>query len=87
MDIRCPKCSEPWDIDTIHEAASEQGRTFDEVRADFYAKGCEAFGWSGPCAVTDRPKSDVASAIYDLMGDDIDGAASAFEDAEAMGLI
>jgi len=101
MDIRCPICTEPWDNDCLHDRAEELGHRCDgirpdspcadgcvkytEVARDFRVRGCEALG-------TDhgdmRPENGgVASAIYDLMGDDMDGAASAFEDAEMLGLL
>lgn len=80
MDIYCPKmgCGEPVEIDYFHDVAEEQGRTFREVQRDFQQRGCEALdmthGESG---------SDIgmyADALYDLLGDDIDGAAAMLED-------
>lgn len=87
MDIRCPKCGEPWDFDTLHDAAEEQESTYDKVAADFRSRGCAALGWgscSEPSEETDRHyglrPQDAASALYDLLGDDMDGAASMLED-------
>lgn len=102
MDIRCPVCLEPYEMDTIHDVVTERwpdkpwkskDGTFDEknydvfyrqVQKEFRLKGCEALGGEHSAQ---RAKSGIGYAIYDLMGDDFDGAASAFEDAEAMGLL
>lgn len=54
-----------------------------EVKADFMRVGCEAIG--GYCTSTRRDPT--MSAIYEIMGDDLDGAASMIEDAEAVGLL
>jgi hypothetical protein len=57
--IRCSKCGESWDIDSLHDEtetrlAYEGGDpqafdTYDEVlanvRQDFNRRGCEAFGF------------------------------------------
>lgn len=120
MDIRCPKCGEPWEMDSIHNAVEEKypkprpwmvpnndlpdgvyelkfdetiyNKYFAEVRKDFMLRGCVALGgsatWCKEAQEDFRSQggSDIARAIYDIMGDDIDGVASAFEDAEALGL-
>lgn len=74
MDILCPKCGEPWDRDELHiESVS--------VKA-FMREGCGVFGVK--CEPSDR--GTLAQAVYDVLGDDLDGAAAMFEDAEALGL-
>lgn len=111
MDIRCPKCSEPWDLDTLHELVTERFGTWDpeaeprynrhlgkgatvlpedrpyedlfaEVRRDFARRGCEALGTTHG----DYTASPLIGEVLDLLGDDIDGAASLLEDAEALGV-
>lgn len=86
-DIYCSKCGEPWDTYTFHDIAEENGTDYrTEIRA-FQARGCEATGWgrcSAPAENVDqtfglRPQ-DAAAAMYDLLGDDIDGAAAMLED-------
>lgn len=168
MDIRCPVCTEPWEIDTLHaevekrfpnkpwyvetkpepskepdtitpwcaviigtwehgtpKSCSERkdhavhstghefvpqirthyktwnytsyqdndGLWYDEliydqhyqpIRKEFQRTGCATFGAPHGDMVGNR---DVVSAVYDIMGDDLDGAASAFEDAEQLGLL
>lgn len=120
VDIYCPKCGEPWDMDTLHEEAAEaygvpyyvteddrramvRNPAYDPdayavhyqaVRAAFQTKGCgealpfittgTAFG--KPCereadASDGRlTNSAAAAALYDLLGDDLDGAAAMLED-------
>lgn len=107
MDIRCPKCGEPWELDCLHDEverrrpdlsyarrgypgyasaedyATGYPRALRDVREDFYRRGCVAIG-GDPCEATDRGRT--AAAVYDLLGDDLDGAAAMLEDAEALGL-
>ncbi len=105
MDIRCPKCGEPWDYDELHEevAARQHGGTpwrdpdgtyhqdvydkfFKPVLHQFQREGCKVFGTShndpvfdevGPSGLT---ASETAAVLYDLLGDDMDGAAAMLED-------
>jgi hypothetical protein len=96
MDIYCPRCAEPWSIDSIHDEVdarqSLQGGSrsvsFNEVLQQFQAQGCkaltEAYG-DMECEKAQgddrtRLRAEVASAMYDLLGDDIDGAAAMMED-------
>lgn len=57
---------------------------FKAVREDFYRRGCQALGYAMkdvPCTPTHSLQAQAASAIYDLLGDDIDGAASLLDDS------
>jgi len=89
VDIYCPVCQEPWDLDSLHDEAEGSGRTFSKVRADFYERGCAAFTTFGrlTCEPVVDERSYVIGLAYELMGDDIDGAAAMLEDAEALGLL
>ena len=103
MDIRCPKCGEPWDIDSLHEEVIVRNYTrpwtdpdgthhqdtyeryFKEVKDDFNKRGCIAVG-GDECQ--DNPRMwGLASIISDVMGDDIDGEAMMWDDAERWGLL
>ena len=83
MDIRCPKCAESWDVDSIHDEADYRGETFDAVRREFFANGCVALGGS-PCQQTGA--GFLAGELADIRGDDIDGLASILKDADLMGM-
>jgi len=92
MDIFCPKCGEPCDIDYLHEVAEDDGKTFQEVYHQFQKQGCIAVGWK--CSeILPQPadgklsKAEAVSALYDLLGDDVDGVASMMDDGEFLGLI
>lgn len=83
MDIYCPKgaCAEPVDMAYLHDVADEQGRTYTEVVHDFQSRGCEALGWTHsdngePAA----ERAAIMDAMFDLLGDDVDGAAAMMED-------
>jgi len=88
MDIYCPirGCGEPLDNDYIHEYAKEIGSTYEKVSADFRNRGCVAVGLihsEGNDEVDSRyglSASDAASALYDILGDDMDGMAAMMED-------
>jgi hypothetical protein len=86
MDLYCPKCGEPWENDTFHEVADEKGMTYQEVAAEFRINGCEAVGSSHNSPSTERDstfgltRQEAAGALYDLLGDDMDGAAAMMDD-------
>lgn len=87
MDIYCPKCAEPVDMDELHEEASYRGITFARVRREYASQGCGAltgiygtFYSCKPANDRDAIRASVAGAAFDLLGDDIDGIASELED-------
>lgn len=85
MDLYCPKCRELWDNDTFHEVAEELGSTYAKVAAVFRSQGCgaafrgSAYDPGRHCSASAAPDPMVA-AMYDMLGDDMDGAAAMFED-------
>ncbi len=55
MDIRCPCCGEPWDMDCLHEEVEHRGaqdeeyeEVYNQVKSDFFKKGCTALTVYGP---------------------------------------
>lgn len=109
MDVYCPTCGEPWDMDCLHEETRAQmdandypaygapgysetvyAECFREVQRDFQTTGCKAlevaYGEQNHCKP--KPKTDrldvagAAAAMYELLGDDMDGAAAMLEDFE-----
>ncbi len=83
MDIYCPKCGEPTDNDSIHDAVNEG--IFDsyvEGLHAFQSQGCEAFGWKH--GNINAARAEAMSAMFDLLGDDVDGAAAMMEDFDYM---
>jgi hypothetical protein len=84
MDIRCPVCSEPWDLDELHDV---DGMTFDEARRTFYSDGCGLLFNGKACKAAskeDAERAAVSSMLADLLGDDIDGIACMEEDFDMM---
>lgn len=73
MDIYCPTCGEPWDIDSLHEV---DDKTYEQARKGFYRDGCEVFGTSHGEGSADP----VIQAAMDLMGSDVDGLATTLDD-------
>lgn len=88
MDIYCPLCAEPWDMETLHDAAAEQGTSYQEVAAAFRVRGCNAIGWS-PCNpdTVGTLRAQAASVMFDLLGDDMDGVGAMLDDFEWAGLL
>ena len=97
-DIFCPRCGEPWDVDSLAEEAAarkEEGApraTYDEVIVDFRTKGCgetmTAYGFGRPCQETPlNPIANASKALFELLGNDVDGVANETEDLIAMGAI
>jgi len=86
MDIYCPRCSEPWDIDELHTAVEEgYAADYDDARRTFYADGCGPL-FGGPLCRENRTlKSEASLALADVLGGDIDGVASMLEDFECAG--
>lgn len=89
MDIHCPTCAEPYEIDYLHDVASGLGTTdapatFASVYADFRRRGCLALGERHgtvlPMDDEARYRADARSMLADLLGDDVDGYASDVED-------
>lgn len=84
MDLYCPNCGEPWDNDCIHEEVSERadGSTYRTVLREFQAVGCKALTVYGEqeCVASGSERAAVASAMYDLLGDDADGAMAMMQD-------
>jgi hypothetical protein len=96
MDIYCPRCGEPWDIDSLHEETDHrQGSgeeiSFNGVRRDFSRRGCLALTGYGVSEVdcrrdTGNARAMASSALMGILGDDIDGVAALMDDAHALGM-
>ena len=84
MDIKCPKCGEPWDNDSIHEEVNRRNQdqpskyhvTYAIVAKEFRQNGCAALDVNCSDNIAD-PRIALA---YDVLGDDMDGAAAIMED-------
>ncbi len=85
MDVPCRVCGEPLDMDCLHDVADELGLTFAQVSANYRTKGCAGLAGSSYENPSCTPRGNVAARgmVYDLLGDDIDGAAVMLEDMEA----
>lgn len=84
MDIICPVCTEPWDISELHE--NDEGLSFSEANTLFHTKGCGAV-FGGSCKPVSSLRGDVSAAMFDVLGDDVDGIAAMMEDFDAMGML
>lgn len=86
MDLYCGICSEPFDNDSLHDIVDE-GRygSYAEAASAFRSKGCAAFGTGHNEDMRDNFKSQVASALMDVLGDDMDGFSSTMDDFDYIG--
>lgn len=76
MDIYCPSCGEPWDMDMLHAVP---GMSYATARRRFPTEGCALF----ETRHNTPPNEDLAAqaaVLHDLLGDDIDGIAAEMED-------
>jgi methionine synthase II (cobalamin-independent) len=88
MDMYCARCGEPWDNDTFHDAAAELGKTYRDVVRDFQSRGCIAIGWQATeCERQPSMRTEAMAAMFDLLGDDTDGAMAMMEDLEYTGML
>lgn len=90
MDVLCVYCREPWDTYELHELENpETGEKipFEEAYKLFQKYGCGLFDWAWDgeelkkCPHGKTRKNDIA-AVYELLGDDVDGAASLFDELD-----
>lgn len=84
--IYCPSCGAEFCVDDLHDRADDLDSTFAAVQRDFQVTGCLALGESRHVG-GDRMRAEVSSAMFDLMGDDIDGVAAMMEDFEYFGML
>lgn len=77
MDLYCQRCGEPWEEYYVrHEMPQDERTRFLNGQDCPACRGRE---------VEHRPfRAQLASAMADMMGDDLDGIAAEMEDAEAM---
>jgi hypothetical protein len=94
MDINCPKCAEPVEVDYLHEVADIDGEhgdgaTFTDILRAFQTDGCSALGERCRTDIgdADRARAAGAALLFDLLGDDVDGIAATLEDFEAFGVL
>lgn len=93
MDIKCPICAEPWDMDELHERIAEDypdkpwkpdGKFSQPLYDYYYDDARDAFRKKGCEYFYSKHGSYVADPaigeIMDLLGDDLDGAAGLMED-------
>lgn len=107
MDIKCPKCAEPWDMYSLHDVCEQRYEEkhgivqkedwardrdgtnkryepiYEAVAAEFRVKGCEVFD----CSHNGNTAHPGIAEIYELLGDDMDGAASLLDDADYLGML
>lgn len=77
MDVYCPRCGEPYELDYVqHEISPEE-------RRDFWAgKGCQSCKGK---EITKKPvRAEISGVFREILGDDVDGIAAEMEDAESM---
>lgn len=88
MDVYCPVCAEPADVTYFHDVAAELRSTFDQVRVEFFTKGCGVAFKHKHCRQAtgaNAVRADYSRMLYEVLDDDIDAIACEIEDAEYMG--
>jgi hypothetical protein len=91
----CPVCGEEYDLDDLHAEVAERRHkglqeSFTAVLRQFQRQGCSVAlqASQGPLDCrTDASTAELAGmaqAIYELLGDDVDGAINEIEDYRLM---
>jgi hypothetical protein len=92
MDIICPRCGEPFDMDELHYINDPDMREADRIYGTehllsykqayhiFQTKGCGVLLNDAPCPVRRNMRTAAATAFMDMLGDDVDGVAAMLED-------
>ena len=76
MDIYCKRCGEPWEFDEVQHLG------FSGEEKERFWKGQDCPHCHGK-EVEKRPfRAQLASALHEVLGDDIDGLAAEMDDAE-----
>lgn len=92
MDIKCPRCAEPWDMDCLHDAGAQIHKSYDYMRKLFRKFGCAAIveadnGKIAEDTTCEQTRKGVTlGMLMDLAGDDLDGYAADVEDFEQLGM-
>jgi hypothetical protein len=87
MDLICGKCAEPTDNDCLHDLVADgMYDTYSDAAAAFRQKGCEALGEKHNPATLNSYRALAADAMFDLLGDDMDGAAAMMDDFDYLGM-
>jgi hypothetical protein len=81
VDVYCPVCGEPWDLDTLHEIDAP---SYQAKRKRFQREGCGALE-TAHNEPADGLRASASAALFDVLGDDVDGIAATLEDADAAG--
>lgn len=86
MDIYCSKCGEPIDSYELHDVADADGVSYETVASNFRKDGCKALGYKCNTEPS-RGHAVAAEAMYELLGDDMDGAATMLDDLDFLGML
>ncbi len=64
MDINCPVCGEPWDMDELHDDPS---KTWEKATKEFAIRGMRVFDTSDN-ENPDREKEGISKAWFEVLG-------------------
>lgn len=70
-------------MDSLHDRAHDIGSDYTTVLHDFQNRGCVAMGWAHSDHGDNADvhfRASAMDAMFDLLGDDVDGAAAMMED-------
>lgn len=67
-------------MDYLHDVADDHDTDFTTVLHDFQHRGCEALDMTHSTNSDLRGMAAMSDALFDLLGDDVDGVAAVLED-------
>ena len=77
MDLYCKRCGEPWEFLYVTDEMTPEEKSA-------FMKGEHCPACEGKEVEKQPFRAQIASALHDVLGDDIDGLAAELEDAEAL---
>ena len=92
MDLYCQKCSEPYDLwyvqNDMDDDEENDGPNGERPSKRFKkGDGCPACHWGKDAPQQPNLRAQAMAVTMELLGDDIDGAASMMDDFEFMGML
>lgn len=86
MNIYCPRCAEPWDVHSLHDAVADgYAADYADARRTFAGDGCGTLFGGPPCQRSNHPRAHLAAELFDVLGEDVDAVAAMHADAEFLG--
>ena len=91
MDLYCQRCGEPFDFWHVQQEMDDEIEDFgkDGKKPSVRFKdgeGCPCCNWGKAAPKEQSFRSEAMGVMFDMLGDDVDGAAAMMDDFEYAGM-